>query len=140
MVMRLKIAGILLFLYISQIQVLDLLALERPRYPTYYFLCGFYDFLAYFCLGFLGKNKLIYDLQDINELSVAAHCLGYVIWYSYLPPDVYNVILYTLLAWQIVRLLSVTDDDLHTKFTRRSGLLHSPAIGIKKGQEASQIP
>jgi hypothetical protein len=76
-----------------------------------YASAAFFDASFVFGLHYLGDNKLIFDMEKINFTSLCTHAFGFVLWALYMPPYLYNVMLYMLICLQWVRLFYVDPDD-----------------------------
>lgn len=108
---RIVIGGVFLSCDILSHWVSSTLGLNSMYYWAYYLVCGVMDAFIVACLFYASDSKWVVQLMVINFIGVVFNIYGAVIWFLYLAPESYNIIIYVLAALQWVRLLWVSSDD-----------------------------
>lgn len=86
---------------------------------SYYLSAMAFNAISISLLEFVRRGTathLITDLQIISMVFMACNFVGYIVWYFYYPPTLYNIAIYAIALIEAVRLL------IHTKGDRVDGI------------------
>lgn len=75
-------------------------------------------------IEFLPRSPLAVDIQLINVLYVVGHLVGYLMYYDYIAPTAYNLIVLVLFIFEFTRLVVITKKDKKHGATHRSSTIH----------------
>ena len=78
---------------------------------AYYVSACTLDVLCALMLTML-RCKLSIDVATLALMGAAANLAGLVMWFAYLPPNVYNASITIITGLQVMRLLRVQGDDM----------------------------
>ncbi len=78
----------------------------------YFLSCQLADLAICWVCSKLAPPGLALDLQAINLAAVVAHFLGFVLYVTYSPPLMYNVLIYSLLCAELARFFWPHHDDI----------------------------
>lgn len=80
---------------------------------AYYGSAALLDLLVLILLsGISPIPRLAVRLQIISLISIIANMAGWLIWFLYLPPTVYDFTFYLLYAWALVELIRRNGDNV----------------------------
>lgn len=88
---------------------------------AYYLSAGLVSLFVIALLDNLESSPLVFDLMKINMAYIVVHALGYIMWYAYWEPFVYNALCYCLFVVEFYRLLKVTKLDARYGCKRNAG-------------------
>lgn len=92
---------------------------------AYYLSAAVTSFIVIVILELLPRSPLVLDFMKINVAYIFIHASGYVMWYSYMEPTIYNYACYALFIVEFVRLLTVTKLDAKHGICRNSCAIRS---------------
>lgn len=81
---------------------------------SYYLSAMAFNAISISLLEFVRRGTathLITDLQIISMVFMACNFVGYIVWYFYYPPTLYNIAIYAMAFIEAVRLLIQTKGD-----------------------------
>jgi hypothetical protein len=117
---RIKLA-IILFVF----EIVSKLALSiTPRDETYFLVAGAFSLLIMPCIYLTENTSLRTDMMVLALLVVITQVVGFYLYKEYVTGKIYNVIIYLLLACQVVRLLIVRAYDGGYPIANSFSLLH----------------
>lgn len=58
------------------------------------------------------RSTVAIDVAAVSIASAVVNLVVLLLWFAYIPPDVYNVVIKVIIGLQIARILLVTDDDM----------------------------
>jgi hypothetical protein len=106
---RLIIFAIVVSIYVATKDVLDTISGE-----FYYCAVAFCELITLFCLSFV-RGRISRDMQALNLALIIGHLIGWALYASYQNAFIYQIITYSLMSAQLLRLLLVWKHDGDTE-------------------------
>jgi hypothetical protein len=120
MIQRIQLAIILIFFEVVSFLVLSI----TPRDGNYYLVTGAFSLLIMPCIYLTENTSLRTDMILLSLLVVITQIIGFYLYKEYVTGKIYNVIIYLLLACQVVRLFIVRAYDGGYPIAYRFSLFH----------------
>lgn len=88
--------------------------LENINGEFYYCVAAFIELVTLFLISRI-RGQLSIDMQKISVALISCHFIGWAMYHSYQPGIFYQILTYSLMSAQLIRLLWVGKNDGNTK-------------------------
>ncbi len=105
---------VIIFAIVVSIYVATKDVLEAINGDFYYCAAAFCELITLFCLSFV-RGRISRDMQMLNLALIIGHAIGWALYATYNKAIIYQIITYSLMSAQLIRLLWVGKHDGDTK-------------------------